>query len=273
MHERGARDRAEHSQGSGGEGRQRSAWRHLFWVFPATTFFLGSWQVQRKAWKEGLIESMASRCTAEATPWSELPRELRVDFEEEAVEEWAYKPVSAAGTFDHSKEFHLGPRVVDGKSGFHVITPFHLDSGETILVNRGWVPYHLKDAGKRVAGQIGGRQEVVGLCRAPGERRPFLPENDVLQNIWFLQDNRAMAKLVSDECSPFLMDLTAACKLPPGGIPIPGQTRVTLSNNHMSYIVTWYSLSVFLSIMAFSISRGRRGKSSAPAQLHKGLGF
>ena len=71
----------------------------------------------------------------------------------------------------------------------------------------------MKDAGKRLAGQISGRHEVVGLFRAPGERRPFLPENDVLQNIWFLQDNHAMAELVSDDCTPFLMDLTSGTSL------------------------------------------------------------
>ena len=120
---------AQKDESSGGERRRKSPWRHLFWVFPATTFFLGCWQVQRKAWKEGLIESMASRCAAEPTPWAELPKELREDFDEQVVQEWAYKPVIAAGTFDHSKEFHLGPRVVDGQSGFHVVTAFRLDSG------------------------------------------------------------------------------------------------------------------------------------------------
>jgi len=254
------------------ERRRRGPWRHLFWAFPATTLFLGCWQVQRKAWKEELIESMAARCSAPATPWESLPDQLRKGFEESAVEEWDYKPVAATGEFNHSKEFHLGPRVVDGKSGFHVIAPFHLSSGETILVNRGWVPYHLKDAEKRYSGQVTGEREVVGLFRAPGVRRPFMPENDPLQNIWFWQDNAGMAALVGDDCLPFLMDLTRANKLPPGGIPVPGQTRVTLSNNHMSYIVTWFSLSFFLSIMAFSISRGRV-KSSSPPQMHKGLGF
>lgn len=127
--ERKEREEDNKRSGSDGERRQRSAWRHMFWVFPVTTFFLGSWQVQRRAWKEGLIESMASRCAAEPTPWAELPKELREDFDEGVVQEWAYRPVSAAGCFDHSKEFHLGPRVVDGKSGFHIVTPFHLDSG------------------------------------------------------------------------------------------------------------------------------------------------
>lgn len=37
------------------------------------------------------------------------------------------------------------------------------------------------------------------------------------------------------------LDATDECDVPGG--PIGGQTRVTLRNEHFSYVVTWYSLS------------------------------
>ena len=50
------------------------------------------------------------------------------------------------GKFDYSKEFYLGPRheIVDHRDkgeagGYHSIVPFTLDSGQRILVDRGYV--------------------------------------------------------------------------------------------------------------------------------------
>ena len=51
-----------------------------------------------------------------------------------------------SGEYDYSYEFYLGPRheVVEGKDkgapgGYHSIVPMILDSGERVLVDRGWV--------------------------------------------------------------------------------------------------------------------------------------
>lgn len=46
---------------------------------------------------------------------------------------------------------------------------------------------------------------------------------------------------------PYLIDATVESTVPGG--PIGGQTRVTLRNEHMSYIVTWFSLSAFTSFL------------------------
>lgn len=49
-------------------------------------------------------------------------------------------------------------------------------------------------------------------------------------------------------CLPIWLDAKGIPD-PPTGWPIPNQTRVTLRNEHFSYIVTWYSLFAFTSIM------------------------
>ena len=35
----------------------------------------------------------------------------------------------------------------------------------------------------------------------------------------------------------------------PGGIPIGGQTKVTLPNDHLQYAITWYILAVALAVI------------------------
>lgn len=48
-----------------------------------------------------------------------------------------------------------------------------------------------------------------------------------------------MSELTGAE--PYLLDATAETTVPGG--PIGGQTRVQMRNEHLSYIVTWFSLS------------------------------
>lgn len=47
--------------------------------------------------------------------------------------------------------------------------------------------------------------------------------------------------------APVYIELTKDNPLP--GAPIGGQTRMSLRNEHMSYIITWYSLSMFTGYM------------------------
>ena len=47
--------------------------------------------------------------------------------------------------------------------------------------------------------------------------------------------------------APVFLDLAEESALP--GSPAAGQTRVTLRNEHVSYIATWYCLSAFTAVM------------------------
>ncbi|MEU2440717.1 SURF1 family protein [Streptomyces rubradiris] len=52
-----------------------------------------------------------------------------------------YRTVTATGTFDTAEEVVVRRRTnSDGEVGFHVLTPFVLDDGKVLLVNRGWIP-------------------------------------------------------------------------------------------------------------------------------------
>lgn len=82
----------------------------------------------------------------------------------------------------------------------------------------------------------------------------FVPDNEPAKNVWHWLDFKALAAAGSTQ--PVLVD---ACEeaTPPGGYPLGGQTRITLRNEHMQYILTWYSLSAATLVMWFYV--GRRG--------------
>lgn len=165
-----------------------------------------------------------------------------------------YQTVAVRGKFLHEREMFLGPRSLitpegdlggglmsqKNTSGYLVVTPFKLeDREETILVNRGWVSrQHLKPE-SRPEGQVQGSVEILGVVRLPEPRPQFSPDHK--SEIFLYRDVPRMCRLTG--AAPIYLDAKTAIT----GGPISGQTRVTLRNEHMSYIVTWFSLSAFTS--------------------------
>ncbi|XP_026907550.1 surfeit locus protein 1 isoform X1 [Acinonyx jubatus] len=223
-------------------------------LIPATAFGLGTWQVQRRKWKLKLIAELESRVMAEPIPLPADPMELK---------NLEYRPVKVRGHFDHSKELYMMPRTMvdpareareagrlssSPESGAYVITPFRCtELGITILVNRGFVPRKKVNPDTRPKGQIEGEVDLVGMVRLTETRKPFVPENNPERNHWHYRDLEAMARLTGAD--PIFIDADFKSTVPGG--PIGGQTRVTLRNEHMQYIITWYGLCAATSYLWF----------------------
>jgi surfeit locus 1 family protein len=95
----------------------------------------------------------------------------------------------------------------------------------------------------RQNGQKTGQIELNGIVRL-GETRPqFTPDHK--SGTFLYRDLPLMTAITKAE--PIFLDAKADSTVDGG--PIGGQTRVTLRNEHMSYIFTWYSLSAFTSYL------------------------
>jgi len=220
---------------------------------------LGTWQVERLAWKEGLIATIESRVDAEPVPLADAEKIATGDLE--------YQPVTASGTFRHDLEqFFFATH--EGQSGWFVYTPLELDDGRAIFVNRGFVPYDRKTSAARLEGQIEGRVTVRGLARAELAAKPssLLPDNDLAGNIFYWKDLAAMtgnAGLDPAKVVPFFIDQAKSDI--PGGYPVGGVTIVDLPNNHLQYAVTWYGLALALAgVYAAMLLRRWRGPPVRP---------
>ncbi|WP_164747036.1 SURF1 family protein, partial [Mesorhizobium sp. M1A.F.Ca.IN.020.03.1.1] len=158
-----------------GASRPRSALLlGLGLVLFAILLGLGTWQVQRLHWKEGLIDTIDKRTHAAPLPLTDVEKEFA------ATHDVEYTPVTVTGTFLHQGERHFFA-TWEGDTGFNVYTPLRLDDGRFVLVNRGFVPYDLKDPAKRKQGEVAGTVTVTGLARNPLPEKPsmMLPDNDV----------------------------------------------------------------------------------------------
>jgi surfeit locus 1 family protein len=218
---------------------------------------LGTWQLERKAWKEALIAALTERLAA---PPAALPAPAAWPSLNEASEE--YRRVTFSATFDHGAEALVYAaasafRPEISGPGFWVFTPARLPGGALVLVNRGFVPENRRDPASRAQGQIAGPVEIVGALRWPEHRSWFAPADDPRKNLWFTRDPRAIAagKRIGP-VAPFYVEQEAP--VPPGGLPQPGKLAVTLRNAHLQYAITWYGLALVLVVMFVVWARAPR---------------
>ncbi len=220
----------------------RLPFRPTFWptVFslPAILVMIGLavWQVERLHWKEALIAERISRTSAAPIGLPPVGADLAP---------LEFRRVAVTGTFDHGHEFYLAARSQNGNVGYWIGTPFKTEQGETVLINRGWVPEEKKLPEARAEAQATGTVTINGVIRLPQVKAYFQPENEAAKNVWFYIDPRQMAAFAGLPMrDDFYLDADAAPN--PGGFPIGGQTRIELPNDHLQYAITWALLALSL---------------------------
>ena len=221
---------------------------------------LGTWQLERRAWKLDLIHKIAVRTVAEPLPFAV------------AVEAWEqsgnveYLRLRVLGTFEHDREAYLYMPGREGP-GYHVYTPLRTSDGRFVLVNRGFVLDALKSPDRRPLGQTSGEVEIVGLARRPNERGWFTPDSDPVHRIYFWPDHASMMAEALKGAEgrlrpvPFFLDAEASPGTR-GDWPKGGVTRLDLPNRHLEYAFTWYGLAVTLCAV-FAVFGWGRLKSPA----------
>jgi surfeit locus 1 family protein len=211
---------------------------------------LGTWQVQRLHWKEGLI---AERQAGLAIAPAPLPAQ---------AEDWRafdFRRVGVAGRFRHDKEQLFGFSAHQGEPGHHLLTPLVRSDGAAVLVDRGWIPADKAHPASRRRGQIEGQVEISGIARfrGDGEESWFRPENRPDEGLWYWYDLPALERALGLPLLPVVVEADATPN--PGGLPIGGQTRLDIPNDHLQYAITWFLLALALAgvYLAYHWENGR----------------
>ncbi len=218
---------------------------------------LGTWQLERLAWKEELVAAAQERPNAAPVPapgpttWDDL-----------AIVDWQYRRVRLAGRFgegDASVWIALTePRGPVGGPGAMTMAPFVTAEGWTVLVNRGFVP-----DGAVGASPPAGVVTVEGLVRPDDPPSFATPEPDLARNLFYARHIDAIARAlgVSGPVAPYQVDLVAE-ETPAGGLPQAGESRVSFTNNHLQYALTWYGLAAALvGVVGVALVRRRSVRS------------
>jgi surfeit locus 1 family protein len=219
---------------------------------------LGTWQWNRKAWKDDLIATIAARSAArplDSAGWRALDCRRADAVGLAASCDW--RVVRLSGTFEHDRERHIFisvPRQPNGIGGpgYWVMTPFRID-GEagSIYVNRGFVPEASKAPTSRRAGLIADRVDLTGYIRTAEARLRFSAENSRERNVYFVRDpvelgmpGPSTGRTLPSDPQSFYIDQIGPP--PPGGLPLPIAGKLELPNRHLEYALTWWGLALAL---------------------------
>ena len=219
---------------------------HWGWALCVLVLFvgfaaLGTWQVQRRAWKLDLIERVNQRVSAPAANApapGDWPRVNAANDE--------YRHVRLTGRFLAGRDVRV-QAVTNIGSGFWLLSPLQQTDGSVVLVNRGFVPS--KEAPVRVPGA---EVTITGLLRLTEPGGGFLRANDPAAERWFSRDVAAIARARGLDglggVAPYFVDADAA----PAGTqedpaaPVGGLTVIAFHNSHLVYALTWYALALMV---------------------------
>ena len=218
---------------------------------------LGTWQIQRRAWKIDLIERVEARVRA---PPVAAPR--REEWADVTAASHAYRRVRVAGVFPHERET-LVRAVMERGPGYWVVTPLRTADDGIVLVNRGFVPADQSTAEARGAGATAGLTTITGLLRLSEPGGAFLRDNDPAADRWFSRDVAAIAAARGlDVVAPYFVDADATPNA--GGLPIGGLTVIRFRNDHLVYALTWYALALTLAGACVHLVREGRARGPPP---------
>lgn len=170
----------------------------LMFGMPIISFYLGTWQLRRLKWKTKLIAECETKLMYDPIP---LPRYFSVDM----CEDWEYRKVSLRGHFLHDAERFVGPRAKNGEKGYILFTPFvREDTGEKLLVERGWISEHKVAPDTRSIQHLSlpaKTIDIVCLVRPPKVRGSLQwDQNNKDSRLWQVPDIYAIAETV--DCKP-----------------------------------------------------------------------
>lgn len=200
---------------------------------------LGLWQVQRLAWKEGVLAEIEARIVGTPVSVPGAPDPARDQ----------YLPVTATGTVDGPALRVLVSRKLYG-AGYRIISPLTIGS-RRVMVDRGFV-----EIDKAPPGDPAGPVTVTGNLLWPDDKNSSTPAPDIAGNIWFARDLPAMADVLGTEPVLIVARQTSFSDAPITPLPIDTSG---IPNDHLSYAITWFSLAVvWLGMTALLVWRIRQ---------------
>ena len=212
---------------------------------------LGTWQVQRLAWKTELIETIEARALGGAIPLPEAPFDNGLN----------HQAVVLNGFWLSGTEQFVPAKTLNRELGEWLLQVFALNDNRMVLVNRGWVPLCWREDTCRVADEPAA-VTISGILRFDFEQGPMVPDNEPDQSRWYWFDIPAIEQtLAIGELVPGVVFATPpADALDNDTPPVPQIPALNLRNQHLYYALTWYSLALVLLgiFMAYGLSRGRR---------------
>jgi len=195
----------------------------LFIFFIFIVLSLGTWQVFRLNSKSQLISDLENNLKRNSV-------DFNVDIDKEYTKVLLKKKNLKSKIF----LYHLNK----GEIGFKVIVPYEVNSSLLVLVDKGWIR---KDKINLIKNSLFNDDIIEGYTKKIREKKLFTPKNNIKEDFLYSVEIDNLKKSLNKNIYPLLIIQTSKTKKD----IIPNDYRVSLSNNHLQYAITWYGLALF----------------------------
>lgn len=200
---------------------------------------LGTWQVQRLHWKEGLLARIAALQAAPAQPVGPVLDRVAQGGDADFTRVKATCPGLAKAPFVELYTLR------DGQAGVRLMSACRVAGSAygSVLVDRGYVA-DTTSARPPVDPADTTPVELVGVLRQPEAGNRFSPPNTPQR--WYVRDVPGMAAALKAP-KPAPLVIMAETATNPGwkGL-VPAPIPADIPNRHLEYALTWYGLAAAL---------------------------
>ncbi len=195
---------------------------------------LGSWQLQRREWKAGILAQIDAAERLPAIPMPETPT--------------AFQKVRLEGTLRTDLQASYAFELRDGRPGTHLIVPLERTGQKAILVDLGFLP----DAAPHPYPVE--NHAVEGFIRPAEQAGSFAGKDDPAHRHFYTLDPAVIgAALGETNVAPYT--LIALAPAVAGQMPDPAHAFPRPPNDHLNYALTWFGFAVTLSIVFLLYAR------------------
>ncbi|MGE3856162.1 MAG: SURF1 family protein [Dehalococcoidia bacterium] len=202
---------------------------------------LGVWQLQRNAWRNGLVAERNAQITGAPLTTAEALTREPADLE--------YRLVSLEGAWDPDAVMILANRARYGVKGENVVQPLVVAPGRAVLVDRGWYPAAERDAVLAQLAAQGPEARVRGLARYVEGLRA----SRTTAGTWTGIAPAAMSEGRPYDLAPWFViegEVLEANAGIPRTYPAQGFVPYASPVPHMEYALTWFGIAAALVVIA-----------------------
>ena len=200
---------------------------------------LGSWQLQRLAWKQNVLTQIDALQAAPAQPLAPVLGRVAKGNDADFTRVRATCPGLAKAPFVELYTLR------DGQAGVRLMSACHIDAGPygSVLVDRGYVADTVS-ARPPVDPADTTPIELVGVLRQPEPGNTFSPPNTPQR--WYTRDVAGMAAVLKTPRPAPLVIMAETATNPEFKGLIPAPIPADIANRHLEYALTWYGLAAAL---------------------------
>ena len=204
-----------------------------FSIFFVIVFvFLGVWQIERAAHKEGLLQAFNSeqesppiRLTSQSPDWSR---------------------VFVDGIFDSSRQILIDNQIHKGRVGYKIFTPFRFDDNKIVLVDRGWIAQGQSRSDLPQLNILEKKSRIIATVTSP--EQGVLAGSELLTNEWPRVSQTKAVEVIASAFKEPILDIVLV--LDPGSSQITEFIQIKpfaiTPVKHYGYAMQWFTMSIVL---------------------------